>query len=100
MPNPDGGFIQVWDAPAFTGTHDYINGPRVYASLRDLPGRHAWSKRIRSVRVARGTSVVAYADERLHGARITLHGEQDYPSLPEDLDGKIESLDVACVPTE
>jgi hypothetical protein len=37
MPSPDGCFVQVWDLVRFGGVTDYINGPRVYANLLDLP---------------------------------------------------------------
>ena len=34
MPSPDGCFVQVWDAPKFVGTTDYLNGPLVYSTLQ------------------------------------------------------------------
>ena len=56
MPNPDGCFVQVWEGPSFSGAIDYINGPRVYPSLRDMPGGRLWHNRIRSAKVDRPLS--------------------------------------------
>src|SRR5687767_11436756 len=51
MPSPDGCFMQVWAASGFVGTFDYINGPRSYGNLRDLPGGRLWNRRIHSLKV-------------------------------------------------
>jgi hypothetical protein len=33
-PNPDGCYVQVWDAPNYRGEMDYFNGPGQYPDLR------------------------------------------------------------------
>src|SRR5262245_52783738 len=67
MPNPDGCYARVWDQRAFRGASEFINGPRQYSDLRDLPGRHDWDKRIRSLQLGSRASVVAWSEEQLRG---------------------------------
>ena len=96
MPSPDGCFIQVWDAPHFAGAVDYINGPREYANLRDLPGGRRWSGRIRSLRVGPDALATAHADEQFRGTRVLLHRGLEYVELPAPIRGQIESLQIEC----
>jgi hypothetical protein len=98
MPNPEGCFVQVWDAPQYGGVYDYINGPRVYTTLRQMPGGRQWNDRVRSLRVPRGAVGVAYTDENLQGTRMPLRGGQEYPTLPLGITGDIESLEINCPP--
>ena len=101
MPSPDGCFVQVWDAPRLEGTADYINGPRQYATLRDLPAGKAWSGRIRSLKVGPGALVTAHAGERFSGSSLSLERGRSYAELPASIRGRIESLQIECaVPTE
>ncbi len=96
MPSPDGCFVQVWDGPNFSGASDFINGPRVYPSLRDVPGGRRWDNRIRSVKVGPGGTVVVWTDEKLQGMSMRLLTDSDYPRLSEALDAQVESMEIEC----
>ena len=96
MPNPTGCFVQVWDRPRFEGVFDYINGPRDYPSLRDLPGGRAWSNRIWSAKVGPDATVLLFSDENAQGSSVTLRPDQEYRNLPEALAGKAKSATVRC----
>lgn len=96
MPNPDGCFVQIWDAPRFTGMQDFINGPRAYANLRDLPGGRLWNDRIRSAQVGPAATAMAWSDENFQGASLRLSANDEYPLLPQEFAGRIESMDVMC----
>jgi hypothetical protein len=96
MPSPDGCFIQVWDAPHFAGAADYINGPREYANLRDLPGGRRWSGRIRSLRVGPEAMATAHADEHFRGTSVRLDRGSEYVKLPTPIKDEIESLQIEC----
>ena len=96
MPSPDGCFVQVWDAPKFAGTTDYLNGPLVYSTLRDLPGARVWKDRIRSLKTGTRARVIVYGEESFSGPSIRLTPDQDYPTLPENLSGRIASMNIQC----
>jgi hypothetical protein len=100
MPSPDGCYLQVWDAPSFNGASEFINGPRRYEHLRDLPGRLSWKGRIRSVRVGPTAHAIAWSNEGFKGASLLLTTDrprsEGFATLPVD----VESLDVRCVSAE
>jgi hypothetical protein len=96
MPNPDGCFVQVWDAPHFAGAADYINGPREYSTLRDLPGGRRWSGRIRSLTVGPQALAIVHADEHFRGPSVRLSEGRRYVELPSSIGGDIESLQIEC----
>jgi hypothetical protein len=96
MPSPDGCFVRVWDGARFGGVTDYINGPRVYANLRDLPGGRIWSNRIRSAKTGVAASATVYADEDFQGASMRLMPDREYSTFPAELSGRIASMRVDC----
>jgi hypothetical protein len=100
MPNPDGCYLQVWDGPDFNGASEFINGPRRYEHLRDLPGRLSWKGRIRSVRVGPTARATAWSDEGFEGTSLLLTTDrpraEGFATLPVD----VESLDVRCANAE
>ena len=100
MPSPDGCYLQVWDSPGFNGASEFINGPRRYEHLRDLPGRLSWKGRIRSVRVGPTAHAIAWSNEGFKGASLLLTTDrpraEGFATLPVD----VESLDVRCVSAE
>ena len=96
MPNPDGCFVQVWDAPHFAGAADYINGTRQYSTLRDLPGGRRWNGRIRSLRVGPEALATAHADEHFRGTSVRLNRGSEYVELPTPIKDEIESLQIEC----
>jgi hypothetical protein len=96
LPSPDGCFVQVWDQPHFTGASDYINGPRRYATLRDMPGRRPSHNRIRSMDVGRSAVVTIWSDENFGGSTLRLLRDAAHPELPSGLTAQIESMVVEC----
>jgi hypothetical protein len=96
MPSPDGCFIQVWDVASFGGVTDYINGPRSYMNLRDLPGAREWADRIRSLKTGVATRAIVYTHEDFLGRSVRLTPDRDYPTLPLELSGQIESMRIEC----
>ena len=85
MPSPDGCYLEVC-GPDFNGASEFINGPRGYEHLRDLPGRLSWKGRIRSVRVGPTARAIAWSDEGFEGTSLLL--TTDRP--------RAEGCDVAC----
>ena len=98
MPSPDGCYVQVWDGPQHTGTSDYINGPRAYAELVEMPNGRRWDNRIASVRVGPSATATAYVDDNFEGASLQLDQRAAYPTLPADVTGRIASLRIDCTP--
>jgi hypothetical protein len=100
MPSPDGCYLQVWDSPGFNGASEFINGPRRYEHLRDLPGRLSWKGRVRSVRVGPAAHAIAWSNEGFKGTSLLLTTDrprsEGFATLPVD----VESLDVRCVSAE
>ncbi len=96
MPSPEGCFVQVWDGPSYGGVTDYINGPRAYTNLRDLPGARIWADRIRSVKTGAAASAIVYARENLQGASLRLSADAEYPTLPLELSGRVASMRIDC----
>ena len=96
MPSPDGCFVQVWNRPGFAGNSDFINGPRQYPHLRDLPGRRSWSDRIGSLRLGPGVSAVAWSQEQFAGPNVVLTTDSlergGFAALPV----KVQSLEIRC----
>ena len=100
MPSPDGCYLQVWDGQGFNGASEFINGPRRYEDLRDLPGRLSWKGRIRSVRVGPTARAIAWSNEGFKGTSLLLTTDrpraEGFATLPVD----VESLDVRCASPE
>jgi hypothetical protein len=99
MPSPEGCFIQVWDLASFAGVTDYINGPRSYTNLRDLPGARIWADRIRSMKTGVAARAIVYAHENFTGTSLRLSPDHDYPTFPQALSGHIASMRIDC-PTQ
>jgi hypothetical protein len=86
----------VWDVPRFGGITDYINGPRAYVNLRDLPGGRVWENRIRSVKTGVAAGATVYGSENFTGPSMRLTADREYATLPEELSGQIESMRIDC----
>jgi len=93
MPSPDGCYVQVWDRPNFAGTSDFINGPIQYKQLREMPGRHSWKDRIRSLSLGPSAWAVAWSDEQFGGRSLLLTADRGTFTA---LSVQIRSLDVHC----
>jgi len=96
MPSADGCFLRVWDAPQLGGLSDFINGPRDYSTLRDLPGGRIWSNRIMSAYAGPAATVTLWTDENFQGARLALQPDTTYRSLPQSMSGQTESINIVC----
>lgn len=96
MPSPEGCFVQVWDVSSFGGVTDYINGPRAYTNLRDLPGARIWADRIRSMKTGAAARAIVYARENFQGASLRLSADAEYPTFPLELSGRIASMRIEC----
>jgi hypothetical protein len=96
MPNPDGCYMQVWEAAEYRGTSDYINGPREYSTLRQMPNNRSWQHRIYSVRLGPTASVTVFTDEGFQGATLQFNPDSAHRQLPVNIAGEIESIRVVC----
>lgn len=96
MPSPDGCYVQVWDRPGFTGVSEFINGPRRYEHLRDLPGRLSWKGKIRSLRLGPAAAGIAWTGEGFEGTNLVLAIDNRQPDRFAELPMNVESLDIRC----
>jgi hypothetical protein len=98
MPDPAGCYVLVYEGPQFSGSREYINGPRKYANLTDLPFRVNWRHRIRSVQVGTRALVTMWTDEAFRGVSQQLPRNSVHPVLTRGLDRETESLEITCAP--
>jgi hypothetical protein len=96
LPSPEGCFVQVWEQPSFGGASDYVNGPRRYPSLRDMPGRRDWHDRIRSLKVGPSSAVTVWSQENFTGNTLRTVRNAVHPQLPDGLTARIASMVVEC----
>ena len=97
MPHPEGCYIQVWDAARFTGNSDFINGPRAYPVLREMPNGQRWHNRIVSLRVGPMATATVFTQENLQGPNLRLPARTDTPQLNDQFASRIVSLRIDCV---
>ena len=96
MPDPGGCYVLVYEQPQFMGAREFINGPVKYATLKDLPFRANWRRRIRSVQVGPTASVTIWEGERSQGASQTLSSDSRHSELSAPLSGRVQSLEIRC----
>ena len=99
MPSPEGCYVRVWDQPGFLGTSDFINGPRRYEDLRELPGNRAWRNRIKSLHLGPNAAAIVFSEEKFRGRNALLiadNGTGRFPTIP----APIQSLDIRCLPSQ
>jgi hypothetical protein len=96
MPNPGGCYVLVYEQPELMGPREFLNGPSRHATLRDLPFRANWRRRIRSAHVGPAASVTLWAREGFRGPSQTLPADTRQAALIDALSGRVESLQVAC----
>ena len=99
-PDPTGCYVIVYEHANFQGAGDMLNGPAHWPSLERLLSTNEanWRKRIRSLRVGRIATVIAYPAQSFRGVSQRFGPETSHPQLDEALSGRIESLDVTCPP--
>ena len=95
-PDPSGCYALVFDQPQFAGDREYINGPRKYTTLTDLPFRANWHRRIRSVQAGPRASVIMWTNEGLRGQSQRVAPNASQAVLDQPLSGRVESLEVEC----
>jgi hypothetical protein len=96
MPSPEGCFVQVWDAPDFGGITEYLNGPAVFTTLRDLPRGQRWENRIRSLETGARARVTIYNGETFSGRSLVVQPDTQQKRLIVDFDGRIAALRIDC----
>jgi hypothetical protein len=99
MPAPDGCYVLVYEGPQFTGAHEFLNGPRKYSNLSNLPFGANWRQRIRSAEVGPQASVTMWADTGFQGPSQTFGPGTKQAELSEALSGQVESVDIGCAAT-
>jgi hypothetical protein len=91
-------WIEVFDDTKYDADdpHVTVQGPKEYASLKNLNGRD-WNNDIQSVIVGSGATVLAYKDKDFKGTEIAFTSGQRIPNLSElDMSNDIESMKVTC----
>jgi Beta/Gamma crystallin len=91
-------YIEVFDDDDFDmdDAHYKIQGPKEFASLKDLGGKN-WNNDIESVIVGTNARVKAYSDKDFKGTELAFAPGQRVPNLGKlDMKDDIESMKVAC----
>lgn len=91
-------WIEVFDDTKYDADdpHVQVQGPKEYASLKNLNGRD-WNNDIQSVVVGSGATVLAYKDKDFKGTEVAFAPGQRIPNLSElDISNDIESMKITC----
>jgi hypothetical protein len=91
-------WIEVFDDTKYDADdpHVKVQGPKEYASLKNLNGRD-WSNDIQSVIVGSSATVLAYKEKDFKSTEIAFTSGQRIPNLSElDMSNDIESMKIAC----
>ncbi len=91
-------WIGVFDDATYDADdpHVKVQGPKEYASLKNLNGRD-WSNDIQSVIVGSSATVLAYKEKDFKSTEIAFTSGQRIPNLSElDMSNDIESMKIAC----
>ena len=91
-------YIEVFDDDDFDMKDDHykIQGPKEFASLKDLGGKN-WNNDIESVIVGSNATVKAYSEKDFKGTELAFAPGQRVPNLGKlDMKDDIESLKIAC----
>lgn len=91
-------YIEVFDDDDFDMKDDHykIQGPKEFASLKDVGGKN-WNNDIESVIVGSNATVKAYSDKDFKGTELAFAPGQRVPNLGKlDMKDDIESLKVSC----
>jgi hypothetical protein len=91
-------FIEIFEDDNFDADdpHVVLQGPKEYASLKDIKGKD-WSNDIESVIVGSNATVRAYEDKDFKGTELSLLPGQRVQNLGKlDMANDIESLKIAC----
>ena len=91
-------FIEIFVEDNFDvdDPHVVLQGPKEYATLKNLAGKD-WSNDIESVIVGSNATVRAYEDKDFKGTEIAFAPGQRVPNLGKlDMANDIESLKITC----
>jgi hypothetical protein len=91
-------WIEVFDDTKYDADdpHVKVQGPKEYASLKNLDGRD-WNNDIQSVIVGTDATVVAYSKKDFKGTEISFTPGQRIPDLSKlDMSNEIESMKITC----
>ena len=91
-------WIEVFDDTKYDvdDPHVKVDGPKEYASLKNLSGRD-WNNDIQSVIVGSGATVLAYKDKDFKGTEVAFAPGQRIPDLSQlDMSNHIESMKITC----
>jgi hypothetical protein len=91
-------WIEVFDDTKYDADdpHVKVQGPKEYASLKNLNGRD-WNDDIQSVIVGSDATVVAYSKKDFKGTEISFTPGQRVPDLSKlDMSNEIESMKITC----
>jgi len=91
-------YIEVFDDDDFDMKDDHykIQGPKEFASLKDVGGKN-WNNDIESVIVGSNATVKAYSEKDFKGTELAFAPGQRVPNLGKlDMKDDIESLKIAC----
>ena len=91
-------WIEVFDDSKYDtdDSHVTVQGPKEYASLKDLNGKN-WNNDIQSVIVGSSATVLAYKDKDFKGTEIAFTSGQRIPDLSKlDMSNDIESMKITC----
>ena len=91
-------WVEVFDDTKYDADdpHVKLQGPKDYASLKDLSGRN-WSNDIQSIIVGSSASVLAYKEKDFKGTEIAFASGQRIPDLSKlDMSNDIESMKITC----
>ena len=91
-------FIEIFEDDNFDpdDPHVVLQGPKEYASLKDIGGKD-WSNDIESVIVGSNATVRAYEDKDFKGTELSLLPGQRVQNLGKlDMANDIESMKIAC----
>ena len=91
-------YVEVFDDDDFDMKDDHykIQGPKEFASLRDVGGKD-WNNDIESVIVGTNARVKAYSDKDFKGTELAFAPGQRVPNLGKlDMKDDIESMKIGC----
>ena len=91
-------FIEIFEDDNFDADdpHVVLQGPKEYASLKDIGGKD-WANDIESVIVGTNATVRAYEDKDFKGTELALVPGQRVKNLGKlDMANDIESLKITC----
>jgi len=91
-------FMEIFEDDDFDADdpHVVLQGPKEYATLKNLAGKD-WSNDIESVIVGSNATVRAYEDKDFKGTEIAFAPGQRVPNLGKlDMANDIESLKITC----